>query len=75
MKTREMTVILGLTNINDEEFDVFASAGVSSENLILIDNMLSIMRSHQLMNKRKGLKVKLKQQIEEYITFITENRR
>ncbi|MDR0677693.1 MAG: hypothetical protein LBF57_03410 [Holosporaceae bacterium] len=70
-----MTVILGLTNINDEEFDVFASAGVSSENLILIDNMLSIMRSHQLMNKRKGLKVKLKQQIEEYITFITENRR
>jgi hypothetical protein len=72
MIQKEITALLGLTNINDEEFNVFAATGISAENLTIIDNMLTIMRSSQLMNKRKGLKVKLKQQIEEYLTFITE---
>ncbi|MDR0692563.1 MAG: hypothetical protein LBF69_05955 [Prevotellaceae bacterium] len=72
MKKKEITALLGLTNINDAEFNVFAATGISAENLTIINNMLTIMRSFHLMNKRKGLKVKLKQQIEEYLTFITE---
>jgi hypothetical protein len=36
--------------------------------------MLTVMRSFQLMNKRRGVKVKLKQQLDEYLTFITEEK-
>ena len=72
MKQKEITALVGLTNINDEEFDIFAATGISAENLTIINNMLTIMRSFQLMNKRKGLKVKLRQQIDEYLTFITQ---
>jgi hypothetical protein len=70
-KAKEITGILGLTNINDEEFDVFAAIGTSAEDLIMIDNMMSIMRTYQLMNKRKGVKVKLKQLLDEYLNNIT----
>ncbi|MDR2291877.1 MAG: hypothetical protein LBE11_00180 [Prevotellaceae bacterium] len=70
MKTKEITEILGLTNINDEEFNVFAAIGTPAEDLVIIDNMLSLMRTYQLMNKRKGVKIKLKQMLGEYINNI-----
>ena len=72
MRRKEITGMLGLTNINDQEFDVFAKIGTEAEDLVLIDNLLTIMRSFNLMNKRKGMKVKLRTMIEEYMNHVTE---
>ena len=66
-RTHEVTRQLGLTNISDEEFDVFAQIKCGAGNLMAIDHMLTIIKSYNLMNRRRGQKIKLQKLIEEYI--------
>ncbi|MDR1554210.1 MAG: hypothetical protein LBS69_12250 [Prevotellaceae bacterium] len=73
MNSKAIAEACGLTNINDKELVIFMKSGISAKDLIEIDNLLTIVRVHQIsvMNKRQGKKRRLKELIEKYIEHIT----